>query len=132
MAPSSATVKKGDTKMPRTIGPPPKRAPEMLLERLRREPGLLHPLGRRALELAERAKHAAAEPKASGALRAPAASAWHMGSYPKPKTTPPGAPGRPARGMPAAKPPSNRAFHQDMTKSLADPSRGARATVPTR
>jgi len=77
------------------------------------------------------AEKRASEPKMSGALRAPASAAWHMGGYPKPKTTPPGPAGQAARGMPAAKPPSNRAFHQDMTKSLADPARGARAGVPT-
>jgi hypothetical protein len=79
---------------------------------------------------AESEKQAASEPKMSGTLRAPATSAWHMGSYPKPKTTPPARPGQPARGMPAAKPPSNRAFHEDMSKSLNDPARGVRASLP--
>jgi hypothetical protein len=68
-------------------------------------------------------------PRASGILRAPAASAWHMGAFPKPKTTPPGRPGAPARGMPAPKPPSNRAFHEDVMKSMVDPARGSRVSL---
>lgn len=102
----------------------------MLLERLRREPHVLQKIGQGVLALVEQTKHATAEPKASGALRAPAASAWHMGGYPKPKTTPLSRPGQPARGVPAAKPPSNRAFHQDVMKSMADPARGARVSLP--
>jgi hypothetical protein len=74
-------------------------------------------------------KTAAAEPKMSGALRAPAASAWHMGAYPKPKATPPRRLGQPAQGMPAAKPPSNRAYHQDVTKSMNDPAHGVRVSL---
>jgi hypothetical protein len=73
----------------------------------------------------------AAEPRLSGALRAPATAAWHLGAYPKPKTTPPGARGQPAHGVPAAKPPSNRAYHADVTKSINDPARGTRAGVMT-
>ena len=74
-------------------------------------------------------KTAAAEPKMSGALKAPAAAAWHMGTYTKPKTTSPGRPGQPAQGMSAAKPPSNRAYHEDVTKSLNDPERGVRTSL---
>lgn len=117
------------------IGPPPARASRLLLEALGRDRGVLHPLGRQALAALARAKEAAAAPaapKASGALRAPIASAWHLGGYPKPKTTPPGHPGQAAHGMAAAKPPSNRAFHEDMDKSLNDPTRGARLGVPAR
>lgn len=75
---------------------------------------------------AENDKRAAAEPRLSGQLKATAGSAWHLGAYPKPKTTPPNAAGRPARSMPAAKPPSNRAYHADVTKSMVDPARGTR------
>jgi hypothetical protein len=78
----------------------------------------------------ERRKTAAAEPKMSGALKAPAAAAWHLGAYAKPKTTTPRRPGAPAQPMPTTKPPSNRAYHQDVTKSMNDPARGSRLSVP--
>jgi hypothetical protein len=75
-------------------------------------------------------KLAAADPKMSGLLKTPATSAWHMGAYPKPKTTAPRRPGQAAEGMPTTKPPSNRAYHQDVTKSLNDPARGVRLSLP--
>jgi hypothetical protein len=52
-----------------------------------------------------------------------------MGAYAKPHTTVPRRPGQPAQGMPAAKPPSNRAYHQDITKSINDPARGVRMSL---
>jgi len=79
-------------------------------------------------------KHAAAPkmpapPKASGALRASASASWHVGAYPKPKSTAPSPGGGKAKSQPTAKPPSNRAYHSDVAKSLNNPARGARASV---
>lgn len=89
--------------------------------------GALPAIARQLVALMEKqAAGSVAQPKACGMLRALAASAWHMGAYVKPKTTPPGRDGQPARAMLEAKPPSNRAFHADETKSMADPARGAR------
>lgn len=88
-------------------------------------------LVRRIVEATEkRAAGSVAEPRASGVLRASVASAWEMGRYPKPKTTAPDREGQPARTMATAKPPANRAFNEDMMKSLADPARGARVSLP--
>ena len=63
----------------------------------------------------------------SGALRSSASAAWHMGgAAPRPKTSPPGK----AKSMPTARPPSNRSYHADAVKSIANPSRGFRDAKP--
>jgi hypothetical protein len=65
----------------------------------------------------------------SGNLRSATTSAWRMGKYTQPKTT---KPNQEAKTMPTAKPPSNRAYHQDILKSINDPAHGVRASlVPT-
>lgn len=72
-------------------------------------------------------------PKSSGILRSTANAAWKVGGEtpPKPKSIKPNTHelGDPAKTRMAAKPPSNKAYHKDMLKSLYNPSRGYRASV---
>lgn len=68
------------------------------------------------------------EVTAPGMLRNSTDAAWHVGgSPPKPKsTTPSPSLTEPAKSMPPAKPPSNGAYLRDVSKSLANPTRGFR------
>lgn len=68
------------------------------------------------------------EVTAPGLLRSSTSAAWRIGGTPpKPKTTTPmTSKTAPAKGTPAAKPPSNGAYYRDATQSLANPSRGFR------
>lgn len=73
------------------------------------------------------------EIQAPGSLKKPAEEAWRVGGNPpKPKTTPPVSAGRSARAKsnPPATPPSNAPYFKDVMKSLADPARGHRITLP--
>jgi hypothetical protein len=77
------------------------------------------------------AEIAGREVQAPGALRTPASAAWRMGvSVPKPKTTSPGGTGSKAKEMPTARPPSKKAYWQDVVESINNPKRGFRQTKP--
>lgn len=82
-------------------------------------------------------KLAAATPgkeiKAPGILRNSASAAWHIGGRtpPKPKSTSTSPPSgsHQVASTAKAKPPSNRAYHKDLLRSLYDPQRGFRIAV---
>ena len=75
----------------------------------------------------EKKASATVEPKAPGLLRDTAGVKWAP-TPPKPKTDMPSTPGQKAESQPTAKPPSSKAYMQDIVESLYNPARGSRIT----